>query len=203
VQRELNRVGCYIGAIDGQWGSEAKDALVEFSRVTKSSLRTDEPTSAALEATIGQKSRLCPLNCSTGKPDLNGRCIATTTPSKPVDKPAVAPERVKHVGKPAKRQDISLFTRMAQRHNIIALQALCPDGTHMTPRNCPSVAHSGGSKRTPNAVVLSIIEIASRETLRVVSELCASRQVQTEPIYFQPLERAVPRGMREHVSNGK
>jgi hypothetical protein len=108
VQRELKRVGCYVGTIDGQWGGKTKDALVEFARVSKSSLHTDEPTFAALEAIIGQKSRLCPLKCGTGETDVNGRCIATTRPNKPpVNKPATAPERAKH---PA-------FTKLARPHN--------------------------------------------------------------------------------------
>jgi hypothetical protein len=108
VQRELKRVGCYFGAIDGQWDGKTKDALVKFARVSKSSLRTDGPTFAALEAIIGQKSRLCPLKCGTGETDVNGRCIATTRPNKPpVNKPATAPERAKH---PA-------FTKVARRPN--------------------------------------------------------------------------------------
>jgi hypothetical protein len=84
VQTELKRVGCYSGSIDGQWDSRARDALAEFTRITKSAIATDEPTSAGLEAIAGQKSRICPLRCGSGEIEMNGRCVAKAEPSKQI-----------------------------------------------------------------------------------------------------------------------
>jgi hypothetical protein len=82
VQTELKRVGCYSGGIDGQWGDRSREALADFAGFTKSSLPTDEPTSEALQAIAGQKSRVCPLQCSADENEVNGRCVARTNPNK-------------------------------------------------------------------------------------------------------------------------
>jgi class 3 adenylate cyclase len=83
VQTELKRVGCYSGSIDGQWGSRSREALADFAGFTKLSLPTDEPTSEALQAIAGEKSRVCPLQCSADEIEANGRCIARASPNKP------------------------------------------------------------------------------------------------------------------------
>jgi hypothetical protein len=83
VQTELKRVGCYSGGIDGQWGDRSREALADFAGFTQLSLPTDEPTSEALQAIAGQKSRVCPLQCSADENEANGRCVAIASPNKP------------------------------------------------------------------------------------------------------------------------
>ena len=50
LQRELQRVGCYGGAVDGIWGDQSRLALERFARAMSIDLRTDEPTRLALKA---------------------------------------------------------------------------------------------------------------------------------------------------------
>jgi hypothetical protein len=64
LQRELSRVGCDPGRIDGAWGEQSRSALAEFGKLTKSDTRyrLEEggyPTPQALTAVAAQKDRVC------------------------------------------------------------------------------------------------------------------------------------------------
>jgi hypothetical protein len=85
LQTELKRVGCDPGNVDGVWDANAREALAEFARLTKLSLPTSDPSTAALEAVSVQKERVCPLKCDQGETVVGGRCVAGSTgqPSKP------------------------------------------------------------------------------------------------------------------------
>jgi peptidoglycan hydrolase-like protein with peptidoglycan-binding domain len=61
LQTELKRVGCDPGKIDGVWGDRAMAALAQFARIAKVMVPSDVPSSEALQAVLGQKSRICPL----------------------------------------------------------------------------------------------------------------------------------------------
>jgi hypothetical protein len=76
LQTELRRVGCYHGALDGDWGGQSKAALEQFASRTKMDLSTDEPSQAALNALKGRQDRVCPLVCGTGRVEADGRCVA-------------------------------------------------------------------------------------------------------------------------------
>jgi hypothetical protein len=76
LQTELQRVGCYQGTLDGDWGGRSKAALEHFSSRAKASLSTDAPTQAALDAVKGRQDRVCPLVCGTGTVEANGKCVA-------------------------------------------------------------------------------------------------------------------------------
>jgi len=71
LQRQLKRVGCDPGAVDGKWGANAKSALLDFAKHTKVALVTDEATTAALVAVAARKDRACPLEPTRtqGRPD--------------------------------------------------------------------------------------------------------------------------------------
>ena len=75
IQQELRRVGCDVGAIDGNWGAKTRDALAEFAQLTKEKLSTDKPTTSALEALKVRKERVCPLRCEEGEILRNGNCV--------------------------------------------------------------------------------------------------------------------------------
>jgi hypothetical protein len=60
LQTELKRVGCDPGAIGGNWGPKAKDALAQFARHAKVELKSDEPTEELLQQLNGQKGPVCP-----------------------------------------------------------------------------------------------------------------------------------------------
>jgi hypothetical protein len=60
VQTKLKRVGCDPGAIDGNWGPKAKDALTQFARHVKIELKSDTPTEDLLQQLSGRKGHVCP-----------------------------------------------------------------------------------------------------------------------------------------------
>jgi hypothetical protein len=59
LQQELKRVGCYNGAIDGDWGDGSRRALERFARVKDIRVKTDEPTRRALKAVEDAERRVC------------------------------------------------------------------------------------------------------------------------------------------------
>jgi hypothetical protein len=75
LQTALNRVGCYRGKIDGQWGTQGRAALVQFAKLTKLELATDEPTLTVLEAVVARNERVCPLECDDGQVVSDGKCV--------------------------------------------------------------------------------------------------------------------------------
>jgi Caspase domain len=81
LQTELKRVGCDPGAIDGQWGHKAEEALGEFARRTKISL-SSEASQEALQAVAGQQNRVCPLLCGSGEIERDGKCVAKASPAR-------------------------------------------------------------------------------------------------------------------------
>jgi hypothetical protein len=76
MQTELQRVGCYQGTVDGNWGGRTKAALEQFASRTKANLSTDAPSQAALDAVKARQERICPLVCGTGTAEANGKCVA-------------------------------------------------------------------------------------------------------------------------------
>jgi uncharacterized caspase-like protein len=80
LQTELKRVGCDPGAVDGAWGTKAKEALREFGRTAKVTLPAEEPTEEALKAVAAQKGRICVLKCGANERERGGRCVANAKP---------------------------------------------------------------------------------------------------------------------------
>ena len=102
LQTELKRVGCDPGAVDGRWGSKAKEALGDFARYAKLAIPTEEPSSAALDAVTSRRDRACPLECDRGEKEVDGRCVASRTPEKA--KPARRPSQEREA-RPAPRRE--------------------------------------------------------------------------------------------------
>jgi hypothetical protein len=82
LQTELKRVGCYSGAVDGDWGEKTSAGLARFARLSKVPVNSDEPTTAALEAVAGREGRICTLECGEGTVESNGKCVATNSGAK-------------------------------------------------------------------------------------------------------------------------
>ncbi len=61
VQKELIRIGCYDGPVNGQWQGATRRALVRFTRFTETQLVTDRPSRVALEALKLRKGDICLL----------------------------------------------------------------------------------------------------------------------------------------------
>jgi hypothetical protein len=60
IQRELKRVGCDPGEIDGMGGDDSKSALALFSRHAKVSVMLDNASDRALDAVKSKPTRVCP-----------------------------------------------------------------------------------------------------------------------------------------------
>src|SRR5690606_24171532 len=60
VQEELKRVGCYTGALDGDWGRRSRDALQKFiAEVKEASLEVTEPTAEVLAILKSKDAVVC------------------------------------------------------------------------------------------------------------------------------------------------
>jgi hypothetical protein len=74
IQRELNRVGCSAGKVDGLWGETSRRALSQYQRHAGVNLVSLEPTIPVLRDLSAQTARICPLSCRSGYRIKNGRC---------------------------------------------------------------------------------------------------------------------------------
>lgn len=59
LQTELKRVGCYIGTVDGNWGTDSKSALDRFSKSAGLQSAGTGPTTTALAAVKAETERAC------------------------------------------------------------------------------------------------------------------------------------------------
>ena len=59
LQRELERVGCDPGEIDGLWGDETRDALRQFAKSTGKLIPTEQPTDDALREVSVSPKEVC------------------------------------------------------------------------------------------------------------------------------------------------
>ena len=80
VQRELKRVGCYTGGLDGDWGRGSRAGLARFAKYAKIKLASTRPTQAIFDALKARKTRVCPIICGPRHNLRNGRCVAKTCP---------------------------------------------------------------------------------------------------------------------------
>jgi len=64
VQSELSRVGCFTGAVDGEWNAASQRSLALFNRHTGTKLAV--ASLDALDAIKLKPSRVCPLICKHG-----------------------------------------------------------------------------------------------------------------------------------------
>jgi hypothetical protein len=76
IQRQLKRVGCYEGHIDGSWGSVTKNAMREFTNRVNATLPLDTPDYAQLALVQSHAGNACGA-CPTGQSlSTSGRCVA-------------------------------------------------------------------------------------------------------------------------------
>lgn len=75
LQRELRRVGCYSGKIDGDWGPGSRRAMAGFVAKVNASLPVQEPDYILLSLLRGQRAQVCGLACNEGSYAVaGGRC---------------------------------------------------------------------------------------------------------------------------------
>ena len=78
LQTELDRLGCYHGRIDGDWGDRSRRALASYVRHSDSGEL--EPDAEALKVLKASATRVCPLVCGAREVARGGRCVAKTCP---------------------------------------------------------------------------------------------------------------------------
>ncbi len=75
IQKELKRVGCYHGKIDGDWGPGSKRAMVNFIGRVNATLPTRNPDFILLSLVQSQRANICGTTCAPGQIRLtNGQC---------------------------------------------------------------------------------------------------------------------------------
>lgn len=75
VQRQLNKLGCSVGRVDGLWGKKSRNALELFSRHSNTQLVSLEPSDGLLNDLKQKKGRVCPLTCNNGFEIKGGQCV--------------------------------------------------------------------------------------------------------------------------------
>jgi Caspase domain len=123
MQRELERVGCDPGNIDGKWGEKGKAALGRFIKYTKVSVTADTPSPEALDIIAAQRVRICPLECGDGEHAVGDKCV---------QKPKEAPRRTQ----PERKSTSS--------GAAAGYQTCGPNGCQWVPRGCTAIRHGGG-----------------------------------------------------------
>ncbi|MGC2122269.1 MAG: TIR domain-containing protein [Xanthobacteraceae bacterium] len=81
LQFELQRVGCFDGAVNGEFDDATKSALHKFIKLTSISM-PDEASTDAINAVRGANKRICPLLCPTGEHADGEACVANPAPVK-------------------------------------------------------------------------------------------------------------------------
>ena len=77
LQRELKRVSCYAGDIDGDWGTGSRRAMAAFTDRVNASLPIEQPDFILLTLVQGHQGAICGEGCPTGQTQSdNGRCVS-------------------------------------------------------------------------------------------------------------------------------
>jgi hypothetical protein len=91
LQRELRRVGCYEGEINGGWTTSTKRAMKAFTDRVNASLPLEEPDLVLLSLVKAHSNRACGQPCPAGESAADGgRCVPTAVVSSQKKPPPVA-----------------------------------------------------------------------------------------------------------------
>lgn len=93
IQRELRRVGCYAGDIDGEWSGDTRQAMKTFNERVNATLPIDQPDYILKTLVSGHPGDACGKTCPAGQTAAaNGRCMPTQviaqSPGKQTKRPA-------------------------------------------------------------------------------------------------------------------
>ena len=67
LQKELKRVGCYAGELNGVWTTSTRQAMVAFTDRVNAKLPTNKPDSILLALVRGYSSKVCGTPCPSGQ----------------------------------------------------------------------------------------------------------------------------------------
>jgi len=94
LQKELRRVGCYEGELNGVWTQSTRQAMKAFTDRVNATLPTDEPDSILLTLVQAYQDKVCGKPCPAGQGLSDaGRCVPTAILARATKKgaPAAAP----------------------------------------------------------------------------------------------------------------
>lgn len=81
LQRNLKRLGCYWGRVDGSWGPGSKDAMRTFTERVNAALPTDQPDYVQLTLLKGHSGRTCGASATVADaPSAGSEQVATAEP---------------------------------------------------------------------------------------------------------------------------
>jgi peptidoglycan hydrolase-like protein with peptidoglycan-binding domain len=79
IQKELKRLGCYYGRVDGSWGPGTKSAISSFNSRVNAALPDEAPDPVQLTLLQAHNGKTCGGGCPAGQVTApNGRCVAQT-----------------------------------------------------------------------------------------------------------------------------
>jgi hypothetical protein len=110
LQLELQRVGCFKGAVTGQLDDDTKAAWHRFIKLSSISM-SDNVSTDAVNAVRSVNKRVCPLECPRGNHAEGETCVANAPPPKVANTPppktvapkAVAPKAARATSAPTPR----------------------------------------------------------------------------------------------------
>jgi uncharacterized caspase-like protein len=78
LQFELKRVGCYQGAVNGEFGNATREALRSFVKYSALNFRNEDLSVDTIKAVRSFDKRVCPLSCQPGERAEGDACIRLT-----------------------------------------------------------------------------------------------------------------------------
>src|SRR3954452_16799019 len=75
MHAELQRLGCYPGAVDASWGPDSRRAMELFNKSAGANLETKLATLDTLDVLRAKPMRVCPLECKPAYRSENEACI--------------------------------------------------------------------------------------------------------------------------------
>jgi uncharacterized caspase-like protein len=85
LQLELKRVGCYQGALNGEFENATREALRSFVKYSALNLRNEDLSVDTIKAVRSFDKRVCPLSCQPGERAEGDACIrVTASPARPL-----------------------------------------------------------------------------------------------------------------------
>ncbi len=93
IQHQLKRVGCYDGAMDGNWAGGTKAAMGAFLTKVNATLPHNDPDYILLTLLEGHVDKACGVSCTSGQTTgSSGRCAPAALQAQSISQPhTVAP----------------------------------------------------------------------------------------------------------------
>jgi hypothetical protein len=159
MQTELARVGCYSGAISGDWNTASRRAVDAFNKNASTKVDSRTASLEGVDAVRDKQARVCPIECDTGFKAEDNKCVKITCDSgatlndkgacEPVKAKADTREPTRETSRPApeKRRAAEPRQQNTQQNSRAAAgqpQYVCDRFTCQAVKKGCSVRSSGG-----------------------------------------------------------